>query len=248
MSNLAAAQAVYDRLWAEARPSFLAGEAITDPHLPDRAHDTRRGITLLIRPTPDVIARITTLIDQISAIVPGQHLYDADTLHLTVLSLISAAPDVTLDAIPADAYRAVFEAVIPTLQPFEIQFTGVTASRDSVFVYGHSAGDALNDLRARLRGPLHVAALAERLEQRYRSTTTHSTILRFQTPPEPDHLGDLVTFLDDYAPAQPDAPAHREPPAIIGTFTVREIEFVYNDWYMARDVVRILGRYPLSEQ
>ena len=243
MSNLDAAQAVYDRLWAEARESFLAGTVTVDPHLPDRANDARRGITLLIRPSSEVIARILALLDQITTIIPGQHVYDADALHLTVLSLISAAPDMTFDAIPADEYRAVFEAVIPTINPFDIRFTHVIASRDGVFVYGHSAGDALNDLRASLRGPLHVAALAERLEQRYRSITTHATILRFQTQPERNQLRELVALLDAFA-----TQAHREPQVEIGAFTVRQVEFVYNDWYMSGDVVRVLGRYALSDE
>jgi 2'-5' RNA ligase len=238
MSNLDAAQAIYDRLWSEARESFIAGKATFDPHLRDRATDARRGITLLIRPSADVIARIMALLAEIDAIIPGQHGYDPASLHITVLPLISAAPDVRLAAIPEDAYRAVFEAVIPAIEPFDVRFTDVTASRESVFVYGWSEGDALNDLRESLRGPLHVAALAERLELRYQSVTTHATILRFQTLPEPDQLRELAAFLD----------AHRERDlrTDLGAFTVREVEFVYNDWYMSRDVVRVLGRYALG--
>lgn len=234
-----AAQAIYDRLWAEARESFLAGTVITDPHLLDHANDARRGLTLLIRPSPDVIARIMALLDEVSAIIPGQHVYAAESLHITVLSLISAAPDVSLDTIPVDAYRAVFEAVIPAIPPIEIEFTDLTASRDSLFVAGRSAGDALNDLRASLRGPLHVAALAERMEQRYRSLTAHVTILRFQTQPGPDRLRELVTFLESQRQSKQD-------PGASGTFTAREVEFVINDWYMSHDVVHTLGRYVLG--
>ena len=36
------------------------------------------------------------------------------------------------------------------------------------------------------------------------------------------------------------------PPVAIGAFTVRAVEFVFNDWYMSGDVVRVLGRYALE--
>ncbi len=236
--TLAAAQAVYDRLWAQAQTRFATGAVNVDPHLLDRSNDRRRGISLLIRLAPEIGASLAALIAEIDAITPGQHWYPAEKLHITILSLISAAPDVTLDAIPVARYDAVFKRVIPALTPFDIHLTHLGASPDSVFVYGQSAGDALNALREALRGPLQAAGLADRMEQRYQSVTTHSTILRFQTQPAPEQVRALHAWIA----------AHRErAPHNLGTMSVREVEFVYNDWYLSRDVVRVLGRYALDE-
>lgn len=236
--DAAAARAVYERLWHAARASFAAGEVITDPHLPDRSGDRRRGLTLLIRPAPDVCESISTLLADLDGITPGQHRYHPAELHITLLSLVSAAPDVTLDALPVDRFRAVFARVMPSLAPFTVHFTHLGASRDSVFVYGHTEHDAINTLRGALRGPLHAAGLADRMEQRYRLVTTHATILRFQTAPAPDQVRALGDWLA----------AHRErAPHHLGTFDACAVEFIAGDWYMSRDVVRVLGCYPLGD-
>jgi 2'-5' RNA ligase len=225
------AQAVYDRLWAEAQEHFAAGRVRTDPHLLDRGQDARRGISLIIRPTPHMIARLSAVIDELNAIVPGQHVYRLDELHVTLLSLISAAASFDLDAVPLDCYRAVLGDLFAQVRPFKIRFTGVTASPDTVFVCGQS--DALNALRDRLRDDLTRAGLGETLDRRYRIVTAHSTVLRFQA--QPDHLSDLVRYLI--------AQRTRE----IGGFAVEAVEFTFNDWYMSHDVVRVLETYPLSD-
>jgi 2'-5' RNA ligase len=231
MSTDQAAQAVYDRLWAEAQEHFAAGRVKTDPHLLDRAHDARRGISLIIRPTPDMIARLGVVIDELDAIVPGQHVYRPDELHVTLLSLISAAAGFDLDAVPLDRYRAVLGDLFAQTQPFAIRFTGVTASPDTVFVCGQS--DALNALRDCLRDDLTRAGLGETLDRRYHIVTAHSTVLRFQA--QPDHLPELVRYLA--------AQRGRE----IGMFSAERVEFTLNDWYMSHDVVRVLETYRLSD-
>jgi 2'-5' RNA ligase len=230
MSTDQAAQAVYDRLWAEAQEHFAAGRVRTDAHLLDRASDRRRGISLIIRPTPDIIARLGVVIDALNAIAPGQHVYRPDELHVTLLSLISAAADFDLDAVPLDRYRAVLEKLFAQVQPFTIRFTGVTASPDTVFVGGQS--DALNTLRDRLRADLTRAGLGETLDRRYRIVTAHATVLRFQT--QPDCLLKLVRYLA--------AQRTRD----LGDFTVSAVEFTFNDWYMSHDVVRVLETYRLT--
>jgi 2'-5' RNA ligase len=230
MSPDQAVQAVYDRLWTEAQEHFAAGRVKTDPHLLDRANDTRRGISLIIRPTSAMIVRLGTVIDELNAIVPGQHVYRPDELHVTLLSLISAAAGFDLDAVPLDRYRAALGNLFTQVQPFTIRFTGVTASPDTVFVRGQS--DALNALRDRLRDDLTRAGLGDSLDRRYRIVTAHSTVLRFQTQPE--HLPELVRYLT--------AQRSRE----IGAFAVETVDFTFNDWYMSHDVVRVMKTYRLS--
>jgi 2'-5' RNA ligase len=226
------AQPIYDRLWGEAAAAFAQGQVRLDPHLLDRESDTRRGMTLIVRPAPAVIARILALLDRLRAIVPGQHFYRPDELHLTLLALINAVPDFSLDAVPLEAYRAVLDDLLPLVRPFDLRFTGVSASPDSIFVCGHSPDHALNTLRDMLRERLAAAGLGGSLDRRYRIVTAHSTILRFQSPPET--LPRLLEFLESVRTLD------------LGACEVREIDWVTNDWYMSHDRVRVLGRYLLT--
>ena len=226
-----AAQAVYDRLWDEARASFAAGHVRTDPHLINRAADARRGLTLIIRPGPVALACITALLDELHALAPAQHIYRPDEVHITLLSVISAAPDVDLAAVPLDAYRAAFAEVFAHAHPFRVHMTGISASPDSVLVTGQS--DALNTLRDRLRAALKHVGLDGRSEQRYRSITAHSTILRFRS--HPATLPALARFVESARSRDLDA------------WEVDEVEFVFNNWYMSFDVVRVLARYSLGK-
>lgn len=230
MSTDQAAQAVYVRLWAEAQEHFAAGRVKTDPYLLDRSKDTRRGLSLIIRPTPDVIARLGVVIDELNAIIPDQHIYHPDELHITLLALINASADFDLDTVPLDRYRAVLGERFTQEQPFTIRFSGVTASPDTVLVGGQS--DALNGLRDRLRDDLMRAGLGETLDRRYRIVTAHSTVLRFRSQPE--HLPELVRYLA--------AQRTRD----LGAFEVAQVAFTFNDWYMSHDVVRVLEVFDLT--
>jgi 2'-5' RNA ligase len=226
------AQTVYERLWADALALFATGRVNTDPHLLDRESDDRRGLSLIIRPSPDIIARLTGLIDRLNEIVPGQHVYRPDELHITLLALLSATSGFDLAAVPLAAYYAQLADLFAHVHPFEVHFTGVTASADCMMICGHSEGDALNVLRDRLREQLSQAGLGTSLDCRYRIVTAHVTILRFCA--QPANLPALVAFLTSLRDHD------------LGTFRVDQVELVTNDWYMSHDRVEVLARYALG--
>lgn len=230
--DLHTARAVYARLWADAQAQFATGTVKTDPYLDRRESDTRRGLTLVLRPDGEAKARITAALDELGDLAPGQYRYHPDELHITVLSVISAALNANLDAAPVDAFHAAFAAALADVAPFAVRMTGISAAPDAVFVYGESDGDALNLLRERVRESLRAAGLAEHLERRYRSVTAHMTVLRFRSTPA--QLPALVDYLTQHQ-------GHD-----LGAFTARQIDFVSNDWYMSRDIVRVLRRYTLA--
>ncbi len=225
------AQTVYDRLWDAARATFSVGHVRTDPHLLNRAADDRRGLTLIIRPGPVVLERITALIDELRALAPDQYFYRPDEIHITLLAVISSAPGFDLDGAPLDAFRAAFADVFARTRPFPVHLVGISASPDSVLITGQS--DALNAVRDAVRQALAAAGLDDRAEQRYRSVTAHSTVLRFRS--QPANLPALAHFLDSARLRD------------LGAWDVDCIEFVFNDWYMSHDVVRVLASYPLRK-
>lgn len=232
MQDSEAARAIYAQLWSAALAEFNAGNVRLDPHLDQRASDTRRGLTLVLRPGDEAKAPITDALDDLRQIAPDQHFYHPDELHITVLSVVSAASNANLDAIPLAAYRAAFAGVFAQTAPFTVHMTGLTAAPDAVFVCGETDGDALNRMRDRLRDALHSAGLADHLERRYRSVTTHMTVMRFRTVPA--RLDDLARYLDSTQRRN------------VGSFIATHCDFVCNDWYMSRDITRLLDRYPLA--
>lgn len=226
------ARAIYDRLWQEAHEQFAAGTVRIDPHLDQRQTDTRRGLTLLLRPDKAVMAQINAVIDDLRAIAPDQYHYPPESLHITLLSVISAAAGADLSTVPLDAYRAAIVPVCAAAEPFTLRLMGVSAAADAVFVYGEAEGGAINILRERLRVALRAGGLAEHLERRYRSTTAHLTIMRFRSVPA--RLPELLAYVE----------AHRQ--CDLGPVRVDAVEFVTNDWYMSRGVVQQIARVALE--
>ncbi len=232
MSEIETAQQVYDRLWHSAQAAFAAGQVTLDPWLDRQAEDTRRGLTLIARPDAATRDRIAAFIDELNAQTPGQYVYRAEQLHITILSLISASAAFDLARAPVERYNALLVDLFSEIAPFRVRMEQVTAALDSVLVCGDADGDALNALRERVRMRLSTAGLGDGLDHRYRSVTAHMTVLRFRRPP--DNLPALAAALT--------AARTRS----FGTFAVEQIAMVTNDWYMSPDQVSTLARYRLG--
>jgi 2'-5' RNA ligase len=227
-------QAVYDRLWSEAEPKIAAGQVQLDPYL-SNGNDKRRGITLILRPSQEVRYRFADAVEQMAALEPEQYFYRLSELHITVLTLITAREDFDLDGVPLASYDQVFTRVCAESPPVRIRFNGVTASRGAVMAQGFAAEDGLNRLREKLRVSLTAAGRGDQLDTRYRATTAHVTLARFCAP-----LRDASRFVALLCEL-------REQALYLETVdTVETALFVYNDWYMAEDVVRTLGSYRFS--
>ena len=231
MSTNDAARQIYDQLWADASVRLAAGAVAIDRHLAEREADRRRGITLIARPGPAAGARIAELIGELRAQEPEQHFYRPDELHVTVMTLVSASETFDLSHTPLAAYKAILAGLFARSCPFRINFRSVTASPGAVLVQGFVAGDRLNQLREEIRRELERAGLGESLDARYRIVTAHATIMRFRAPlRDPRQLAAQLC-------------AARE--RTLGSTQVDPIDFVFNDWYMSHDRVRVLATYPL---
>lgn len=225
-------RALYDRLWDEALAYFRAGRVEIDPLLVRREFDDRRGLTLAARLDGAALGRLSGVLDDLRTLAPEQHIYRPDELHITVLSVISAAPGFDASHAPVNAYKSLFEALFAAAAPFTVHLRGLTASRSCALICGYSPDGALNALRDRLRAGLRAAGLADGLELRYQSTAAHITALRFRAPPA--NLDALAAYIA----------ARRD--ADYGPCPIHAIEFVVNDWTMSHDRVRLLARYALG--
>jgi 2'-5' RNA ligase len=83
-----------------------------------------------------------------------------------------------------------------------------------------------------LRFEFKKSELEQSLDKRYLIQTAHSTIVRFR-----NQLNDKENFLkiiDKYADFD------------FGTFEIKKIELVYNDWYQRKELVKKLYEFKIQ--
>lgn len=224
-------QARYDTIWHEAVPALARGDVACDAQLA-AGNDPRRGLTLIARPDAQLAASFSALLDRLTDIEPDQYRHPIADMHVTVLSLFTATVDHEPELARAEAYRAAVAAAVQGTPPFVIDFTGITASRGAVLAQGFPRGDALPELRDRLRMELRARGLDGSLDGRYKLVTAHSTLLRFVRPlTEPARFLHTLTQL-------------RETP--LGAMHVNALELVQNDWYMSSATLERHVRHELT--
>jgi 2'-5' RNA ligase len=222
---------LYDSLWQEAIRYFDEGQVKTDPYLLNKHNDRRRGLTVIARPSSEVIDKFCVLLRELTSTAPNQYLYQPNEFHVTILSLFTATESFEpyFDKIPL--YRAALEPVMSEAKRFTVAFNGITASNSAVMVQGFPQCTQLNQLRDRLREKVKSEALGEGLDKRYRINTAHATIMRFRT--QPQDLRHLIETLASYREYN------------FGQTTFQALQLVKNDWYMSSDKVEVLAEYPL---
>ncbi len=215
----------------EALRHFSHGQADLDA-LIDSGHDTRRGITLLARPPARITAIIETILADFQRSEPTQYYYPATDIHLTILSIISCYSGFRLDMIDPAAYQRAVGAILRSVRPFTITFSGLTASPGSIIVQGTPHGDGLAQLRAQTREFFRQSGLQQSIDQRYSIQTAHATVMRFKNKIlNPSALLENISKYQRY---------------FIGSFEVDTVELVYNDWYQRAANTVLLEKYALG--
>lgn len=223
----------YDSLWEKAVPAIRSNEVRADPHLLDRSADTRRGLTLICRPSAAVREAVGEFLAEARGLEPEQYVYQKDELHTTILAVITNTPGFRLEEVDVPAYIETVSRAVDGLPPFRIRYRGVTAAPDSVLIQGFPESGALEWLRERIREAFRADGLKSTLDARYKTHTAHLTCLRFQYPvlrnPEA-----FLRFLE------------RNRETDFGTSTMDGLEFVWNDWYMSQGRVQVLETFRLQ--
>lgn len=207
----------YDGLWEHAAPLVRTGGATADHWLSRPIEDARRGITLLARPAEEVIAPLSSFLQQLRHIEPEQRYQPSSDLHHTVLSLFTATADYRpYMARLADYHEAVSEVAAGTA-PFVLDIRGVTLTPGAVLAQGFPRDDTLATLRDKLRSALRARGLGGALDQRYRLVTPHMTLVRFAAP-----LREPERFVAALAAARQ---------TTFGATSVARLELVLGDWF-----------------
>jgi 2'-5' RNA ligase len=218
-------------MWSAAIGRIRSGDVELDPVLAGRRPDSRRGLTVVARPSPEVRRRVASFVGRLRELEPDQHYYGPLELHVTVLSLFTATVAHGPLLAQTARYVAAVDSALRGAQPLQIGFAGVTASPAAILVQGFPRDDSLDRLRGALRTELRALALAEGVDDRYRLETAHMTVARFRAPLRDAER--LAAALER---------ARRRP---FGTADAGGLSIVENDWYMSRAVTETVKRYRL---
>jgi 2'-5' RNA ligase len=220
----------YDQMFQDAINCFSRNDYAVDHHIDD-LHDNRFGLILNVCPTDDVKSKVSEFQRRFKAIDPGQYHYSPDDLHFTVIAIVSCKPGFTISGLDIEAYKHIIRDALFTMEPFDINCSGLTAFSGGVMMQGFPSADKLNLLRDNLRRIFNTSALFHSIDSRYRIQTAHSTIIRFKKPLIDIRL--MQQFLQENRGI------------FFGNFIVKEIELVYSDWYHRKKNTTVLEKFKL---
>jgi len=220
----------YNKLYTDSINKIGNAEYEIDP-LIDDSTDRRFGITLVIRPDAATKTNIQRFLSELKAIEPNQYYYQNSDLHVTLMSIISCYEDFSLGNIVVEDYVNLIDGVLKQFSAFNIQFRGLTASTSCILIQGFLT-DTLNEIRDALRKVFKASTLQQSIDKRYAIQTAHSTVVRFRKPLS--KIEELLSLVDQYKDFD------------FGTFEVKQIELVYNDWYQREKFVRMLHTFKID--
>ncbi len=220
----------YNQLYKDSIAKIADGNYEID-HLIDSDTDQRFGITLVIRPDAATKGKIQQFVNEAKAIEPDQYFYQNPDIHITLMSIISCYDGFDLEDINLQDYIDIIDEVLSRYKKFKIQFKGITASPSCILIQGFLT-DTLNEIRDDLRKTFKNSDLQQSIDKRYAIQTAHSTIIRFRSEiKNKEAFIDLVEKYRDFD---------------FGTFEVKQVELVYNDWYQREKFVKKLHIFSLD--
>lgn len=222
----------YNKLYNNSITKIANGEYEID-HLIDSNTDQRFGITLVIRPNEATNNRIQQFLAEAKAIEPDQYYYQNADIHITLMSIISCYEGFDLKDINVEDYVDLTKQVLAKYKSFDIRFKGLTASPSCILIQGFLT-ETLNEIRDDLRKAFKNSNLQQSIDKRYAIQTAHSTVIRFRSGLEDKEA--LISLVEKYRDYD------------FGTFEVKQIELVYNDWYQRERFVKKLHRFSLPSQ
>ncbi|WP_316827614.1 2'-5' RNA ligase family protein [Pedobacter miscanthi] len=220
----------YNKLYKDSIAKIANGDYEIDP-LIDSNTDQRFGITLVIRPDAATNHRIQHFLKEAKAIEPDQYYYQNADIHITLMSIISCYDGFDLKDIHVEDYVKLTQQVLTRHKSFKIQFKGLTASPSCILIQGFLT-DTLNEIRDDLRATFKKSDLQQSIDKRYTIQTAHATVIRFRS--ELKNKDALINLIEKNRDAD------------FGTFEIKEIELVYNDWYQRERDVKKLHTFSLQ--
>lgn len=223
---------IYQDLYHEACPKILREEYSIDKNI-DNVADQRFGMTLVIRPQIEVKNAIQNFLKELIYLEPEQYYYPNSDLHVTALSIISCYVGFNLDNISVDEYSKIISKSLESINDFEIEFKGITASESAIMIQGFPKDKTLNTIRENLRVNFGQSNLQQSMDKRYPLITAHLSVVRFK-----EKLNDVARFMSCI---------ERYKNHDFGISKVDSLQLVYNDWYQRKQKVLQLSNFKISQ-
>ncbi len=223
---------IYDQLFHAAKTEIQDGQGLSiDSFLLKPAGDNRRGMTLLIRPSAEIMQALQRIQHQIQAVLPNQYFYPLNDLHFTVLSLVSCTPDFDAKELSLRKYIDLVQEAIFGHQAFQLNLRGLTMTRSAIMAQGFFPSGSLDHIRDHLRTVFHASDLYHTIDRRYKLETAHSTLIRFSNSVL--NRAPLLPLIEQLRQIE------------IGAFPVTDLQLVSNDWYLRQQHTHLLATFPL---
>lgn len=224
-------RAHYNQLFLDSFLKISSGNYQKD-HLINSPLDRRMGLTLIVKPDIYVRNAIKQFLDELEGVDPSQYYYPVSDMHITVLSVISCYNDFSLTNINLLEYIHTISQAIQGIKPFNIDFTGITASPACILIQGFPQDATLQQLRNAVRSEFKSSNLQQSIDKRYTLQTAHVTTVRFKENIQ--NLPGFLNLVEAYRTHQ------------FGLSTIQELELVYNDWYHREEKVQSLHKFQLK--
>lgn len=220
----------YEELYNASIIKIENGNYKTDS-LIDLPNDNRFGITLLIRPPENIKDNIQFFIEELKQIDNAQYYYPNTDIHITVMSIISCYDGFKLEQISVSDYKKLIYQSIREHNKFKIEFQGITASDSSIMLQGFPENETLHNIREKLRLNFKESDLEQSIDKRYTIQTAHSTIVRFRNKIQ--NKKKFIKVVQKFKNQD------------FGSFEVKELELVFNDWYQRKKYTKPLEKFKL---
>lgn len=194
--------------------------------------DKRFGITLLARPSKKIKNNIQKFLNDIKTVEPYQYYYNDSDIHITVMSIISCYEGFQLKSINISEYIDLISKSLINHPNIEITFRGISASPSCIMVQGFMNNNFLNLIRNNLRENFKNSNLQQSLDKRYPIQTAHTTVIRFQK--EFSNKPEFLRLIDTFRNYN------------FGSFQVKKLELVFNDWYQKESLVKKLYEFSIQ--
>lgn len=230
---------VYERLWSENASKLKQNKLELDPYLIAKP-DSRMGISLILQlnQNPALMSNIKRFCQDFYKVDPNQFIQPPESLHVTLLSLITCHEDYEFNIFNLNNYVQIIREAISDANKrpqqntsVKIQFKGLTASPSCILLRGFAKNSLLNEVRAKLRMHFHASELEHTIDSRYSIQTAHSTLIRFREQARlPIKMYKILKSNID---------------TDFGELESSHCDLVINDWYHTKDKSTLLARFPL---
>ena len=230
---------LYDQLWHENALKLKQNMLEFDPYLMGKP-DSRMGISLILRlnENPTLMSNIKKFYQTFHQLDPNQHMSQTESLHVTLLSLVTCREHFEFNVFNLNQYVQVIQSAIndaikatQKTKSINILFKGITISSSCILLRGFAMNDLLAEVRKNLRIHFNASDLEHTIDSRYSIQSAHCTMVRFKQPTRlPIKLYKLIKQNID---------------TDFGEVESTYCDLVINDWYHTKEKSTLLARFPL---